>query len=230
MDKGGEADKAHVRKHEYLTLEPQPENAEKGGALLPAQLTQGRDLHQDGHGREQVDVSLRQAAFHVVDQCARDSDPYYSEIKEGDDSLSGSDGSCLQQNNNRSNQKGDCEVVDFESDNESSTGLKLKVESLKPTGPPLQATSSVPASASLSNDDGMFMVYNAAYESADDVLGDTRHKNVRPHDKGGDGLDDDVVMMLDNVAYESSASLQNTDSHPTGQGVQPSQRNAANDK
>ena len=219
-DKGGEAEQAHARNHQHLTLESQPENAEKGGVLLPAQLTQGRDLHQDGYGREQVDVSLRQAACHVVDECARDSDPYYSKIKEGDESLSGSDGSCLQQKNNRSNQKGDYEVVDFESDDESSTELKLKAVSLKSTGP---------GSASLSNDDEMFMVDNVAYESADDVVGDTRHKNVRTHDKGVDGLDDDVMMMVDNVTYESSVSLQNTDSHQTGHGVQPSHRNAAND-
>ena len=220
VDKAGEAEQAHARNHQHLTLESQPENAEKGGVLLLAQLTQGRDLHQDGHGREQVDVSLRQAACHVVDECARDSDPYYSEIKEGDESLSGSDGSCLQQKNNRSNQKGDYEVVDFESDDESSTELKLKAVSLKSTEP---------GSASLSNDDEMFMVDNVAYKSADDVVGDTRHKNVRTHDKGVDGLDDDVMMMVDNVAYESSVSLQNTDSHQTGHGVQPSHRNAAND-
>ena len=234
-------------KNVYFILEPQPEVVTKRGVLFLTD-TQGRDLCQSGQEGRGSSEELGPSDVHHVDDNAGDK-PYYSEIKEVDESFGMFSWHSYEPQLGQSDHKGterpvsygEYENVDLESDEGSNTGPKLKLRSetsqeqlLNGTANKSKLTS--PSSVVFSSaerlgadDDELIMVDNVAYESADDVLGDIGQTSIQTDDNNEESADvDDEPIMIDNVAYESSASLQHIDSCQAGRGLQQAQWSASN--
>ncbi|KAK7108084.1 uncharacterized protein [Littorina saxatilis] len=193
---------------DYFILEPQPEDAKDREDLIPVDR-QGRHLHLEESGNLSRPMASQQA-----EDTSRLSNPYYSEIKDIDGSISFplntvtnrevKEPGQFSQEAGRPVSSGNYEVVDFDTEAGSEQNSKAKLSQWSPSA---KASRSEEASH-----DQLVMVDNEAYESADKFVRD-RTSEAADNDNGGE---EDELMMVDNVIYESSGPRQATDQRQPG--------------
>ena len=161
-----------------------------------------------------------------MDDTARDSNPYYSEIKEIDYSLTpapwkvfdkskkGASRQSTHQGITECESTGDYEDVEFVEENQLALQPNTNISSVEPSHRGILQNANTaspspprtPDSGCIEDDEEMVMIDNVAYESADLVLGNTTGQiGQTQSDDAGD--DDDELVMIDNVAYESTDDI-----------------------
>ena len=222
-------------KHEYFILEADPRNKKERGVMFLTDK-EGRDLPPDGQQSDVKGTTTKEhersspvtkggALGHRSDESAdgtfQESNPYYSEIRDIDYSLTCTKGKVPDHSGisrSRFSDKrftgrvpgGEYEEIGVGAGKDTavtpqpatvlSPGQPLSRGMLETPNPTLPSLSHTPLWTE--EEEEMIMIDNVAYESADNIHSDVTQKNGRIQDDG------DELVMIDNVAYESADSMQ----------------------